>query len=270
MAIDLNKGGGEEPKSRINLSKSEGATPTSETKSGSISEDKASKTKSSRILLFSIIGLICLGAVYFLVANQKTEEPKKIVADQVTANNAAKPADNISPVNDGNSKVGNAVANNLPNQQGLSKETTKEVPDNSSNLHKATPTTKNNSNNNPATTKSSLPGNSNIPYKANETYPVYQFPFGASDYSAANPELDKLADVLKKNSVLNISISAYTDDVGGEAINRNLSVKRAKSIRDYLINKGIDAGRIKYEGKGISTKFAIKAENRRAEFVLID
>jgi len=269
MAIDLNKGGREEPKSRINLSKSEGATPASEKKSGSISEHKASKTKISSILLFSIIGLICLGAVYWLVANQKTEETKKIVPDQVTANNAAKPADNISPVNDLNSKAGKAAAINLPTQQGIKKEATKEVNGNSPNRHKATPTTENNTSNNPVTTKSSLSGNSNIPYKANETYPVYQFPFGASDYSAANPKLDKLADVLKKNPALNISISAYTDDVGGEAINRNLSVKRAKSIRDYLINKGIDAGRIKYEGKGISTKFANKAQNRRAEFSLI-
>lgn len=107
-----------------------------------------------------------------------------------------------------------------------------------------------------------------LPYKKGEAYKVYLFPFGKYDYSQANPELDKLAEVLKQNPSLQITITAYTDDIGSEEINMSISSLRAKSIQEYLVSKGIDAGRMKIQGKGISTKYATKADNRRAEFLL--
>jgi len=107
-----------------------------------------------------------------------------------------------------------------------------------------------------------------VPYNKGETYKVYQFPFGEYNYSQANPELDKLADVLRQNPSMKISIFAYTDDIGDATINMTISTVRANSIHKYLVNKGIDAGRMKFQGKGISTKYATKAENRRVEFVM--
>jgi outer membrane protein OmpA-like peptidoglycan-associated protein len=107
-----------------------------------------------------------------------------------------------------------------------------------------------------------------IPYKKGSIYKVYQFPFGKSDYSQSNPDLDKLVDVLKQNPTIKISISAYTDKVGDANYNKTLSERRAKAIRDYIANKGIEMSRLSFKGKGISTKYQSNSENRRAEFVL--
>ena len=107
-----------------------------------------------------------------------------------------------------------------------------------------------------------------LPYKPNETYKIYQFPFGASDYSQPDPELDKLVKVMSENTSVKIQIFAYTDNVGSAEYNQVLSQKRAKAIYDYLISKGINSGRLSYQGKGISAKYSNDAENRRAEFVI--
>jgi outer membrane protein OmpA-like peptidoglycan-associated protein len=107
-----------------------------------------------------------------------------------------------------------------------------------------------------------------IPYNQGEAYKVYQFPFGDGSYSKPDPELDKLAKVLAENPNVKIQIYAYTDKVGSAEFNQTLSAKRAKVICDYLVSKGIDKGRLSYQGKGISTKYGSDAENRRAEFIL--
>ena len=107
-----------------------------------------------------------------------------------------------------------------------------------------------------------------LPYKKGEAYKIYQFPFGVSDYSQPNPELDKLAEIMKQNPNLKISISAFTDNVGDAGFNQALSDKRAKAINDYLVSKGIGVSRLSFHGKGISTQYPTNAENRRAEFTL--
>ncbi len=107
-----------------------------------------------------------------------------------------------------------------------------------------------------------------LPYQKGKSYKVYQFPFGVADYSQPNPELDKLVSVLKQNPSVKISISAFTDNVGDADYNQALSEQRAKAINDYLVRNGIDTSRLSYSGKGISTTYPSKAENRRAEFVL--
>ena len=75
-------------------------------------------------------------------------------------------------------------------------------------------------------------------------------------------------DVLRQNPSMKISIFAYTDDIGDADFNMALSERRAKSILDYLTSKGIDSNRMKSQGKGISTTYGTKSENRRAEFTL--
>jgi outer membrane protein OmpA-like peptidoglycan-associated protein len=112
---------------------------------------------------------------------------------------------------------------------------------------------------------------SELPYQPNVTYKVYQFSFGAANYSQANPELDKLVKVLSGNNPsVKIKIFAYTGQIGSSAFNQVLSEKRAKAIYDFLVSKGIEKSRLSYQGKGISTKYANDAENRRAEFVLAE
>ncbi len=63
----------------------------------------------------------------------------------------------------------------------------------------------------------------------------------------------KLDDVVAKSSqlVLEVVIAVgHADRIGGAAYNQKLSEKRAASVKDYLVSKGIPANRIYTEGKG--------------------
>jgi outer membrane protein OmpA-like peptidoglycan-associated protein len=88
------------------------------------------------------------------------------------------------------------------------------------------------------------------------------------------PEIDRLAEVLKKHSRISITIGGHTDDQGDENYNQQLSEFRAKAVKQYLIKKGIAAHRIEAIGYGESKPIATnetpegRALNRRVEFVV--
>ncbi|MCC7301048.1 MAG: OmpA family protein [Bacteroidia bacterium] len=62
--------------------------------------------------------------------------------------------------------------------------------------------------------------------------------------------LDTLADFLTLNEHVSIQISAHTDTRGSDSYNLDLSKRRAKSVVEYLITKGIDPKRLTSEGYG--------------------
>lgn len=112
-----------------------------------------------------------------------------------------------------------------------------------------------------------------IPYEQGKSYEVYYFPFAEADYSKSNPELDKLVQILKENPSMNISISAFTDNIGTAKFNKILSTVRAKAIFKYIESQGIDGSRLSYKGYGISNSYdnsteSGRAKNRRVEFQL--
>lgn len=84
--------------------------------------------------------------------------------------------------------------------------------------------------------------------------------------------LDKLSDYLKNNSHISIDISGHTDSRGSYNYNLLLSEKRAKSVADYLINRGISKTRISSKGYSFSIPVASNETpegqllNRRVEF----
>ena len=69
-------------------------------------------------------------------------------------------------------------------------------------------------------------------------------------------ELNKLLKILKKNPDLKIEIQGHTDNTGDKVYNLELSEKRAKSVADYLIEKGINSNRLKTIGYGDSRPVA--------------
>jgi outer membrane protein OmpA-like peptidoglycan-associated protein len=83
--------------------------------------------------------------------------------------------------------------------------------------------------------------------------------------SESTVELDKLVSLLKANPDLPIEISGHTDDVGKDADNLILSQKRAKSVVDYLAQKGVNVLKIKAEGYGKNRPFLPNSseENRK-------
>lgn len=90
------------------------------------------------------------------------------------------------------------------------------------------------------------------------------------------PELDRVVEALKKNPDMNIQISGHTDAIGTKAYNQDLSMRRAKSVQEYLTNKGIDKDRLKLKGYGESKPIASNEKsngrqlNRRVEFKILD
>ena len=84
-------------------------------------------------------------------------------------------------------------------------------------------------------------------------------------------ELDKLAAFMKQNATMEILLTGHTSNDGSIAANKELSVKRVRSCQAYLINKGIDEGRIIVKGFGSEKPIAPndteanRAKNRRVE-----
>jgi len=117
-----------------------------------------------------------------------------------------------------------------------------------------------------------------IPFKPETTYTFKTILFDFDKDELLNSsieELDKLALHLKENKNLNIEIYGHTDNVGLSKRNDVLSLQRAKSVSNYLINKGLKPERIKWFGFGSSKPLIEnasednRAKNRRVEFTLI-
>lgn len=78
-------------------------------------------------------------------------------------------------------------------------------------------------------------------------------------------ELNILTNLLKTNENIIIEIGGYTDSTGSSEYNIALSEKRALSVVNYLISKGIKADRLKYKGYGNTSPLGdnITAEGRK-------
>lgn len=85
------------------------------------------------------------------------------------------------------------------------------------------------------------------------------------------PLLNEVVQVLKENPKIHIRIEGHTDDVGSKRKNKRLSDRRAKSVRTYLENAGIDSSRLASIGKGEDSPIEDnstpegRAVNRRVE-----
>ena len=88
-------------------------------------------------------------------------------------------------------------------------------------------------------------------------------------------ELDRVVKLLNENPAIEIEMSAHTDSYGSDDYNFTLSDNRAKSVREYIISKGIAPTRIVSQGYGETKPVAPNdnAENRqlnrRVEFKIL-
>lgn len=100
----------------------------------------------------------------------------------------------------------------------------------------------------------------------------------ASGAASLNPNGDqhlaKLAAFLNKYMDRTALIVGYTDSVGGQDYNLGLSQRRADSVKFYLIQQGVDSGRLSASGQGMSSPVADNSsatgrqQNRRVEVVI--
>lgn len=83
--------------------------------------------------------------------------------------------------------------------------------------------------------------------------------------------IDKNAADLKEWGDIKVEVSGHTDSVGTDRYNMGLSLRRADTVRSYLISKGISADRLVAKGYGESQPIATndtdegRFQNRRVE-----
>jgi len=88
-------------------------------------------------------------------------------------------------------------------------------------------------------------------------------------------ELDNLAELLTYNKDFIVEIGGYTDSTGTDRYNLTLSEKRALSVVDYLVSKGILQDRLRFKGYGNTSPignnvtFEGRKMNRRTEVKII-
>ncbi len=93
---------------------------------------------------------------------------------------------------------------------------------------------------------------------------------------ASDEQLNAIVQVLAANPKLRIELVGHTDNVGDKRQNQYLSQFRAKVVRSYLFNQGIDDTRI--TTKGFADEFPVepndseenKAKNRRVELIVVE
>jgi len=84
-------------------------------------------------------------------------------------------------------------------------------------------------------------------------------------------EISRIADILKQYPDTVIRVEGHTDSVGPEEYNLELSYRRAEEVRDLLVARGVDPGRIEVVGFGETMPIATndteagRQMNRRVE-----
>jgi len=86
--------------------------------------------------------------------------------------------------------------------------------------------------------------------------------------------LDPFVNSLHDDPTARVAIIGHTDNTGSDALNNRLSIERADSVRDYIVTRGVAAGRVETAGRGEREPIADnnsdagRAKNRRVEIFL--
>jgi len=106
---------------------------------------------------------------------------------------------------------------------------------------------------------------------------IINFATGSAEIPEANKSiLDQAAALLQRASHVQLTIKGHTDSTGNANANKTLSLKRAESIMNYLVQKGVDPAQLKAQGLGQEQPKADNAtpegqfQNRRIEFEVLN
>ncbi len=90
----------------------------------------------------------------------------------------------------------------------------------------------------------------------------------------AREKLAKLAGIVSGHPGLRLAVEGYTDSVGGDDYNQQLSENRSNGVRDYLTQQGMAGGSVTAKGFGKTDPVASndtakgRQQNRRVELVI--
>ena len=91
---------------------------------------------------------------------------------------------------------------------------------------------------------------------------------------AAQDKLNQVADALKHQEDHKMVVEGHTDSQGTESSNIDLSQRRAQTVRDYLVSRGVPNDKVTAQGLGQSRPIADnktvegRAQNRRVEIIV--
>lgn len=104
-----------------------------------------------------------------------------------------------------------------------------------------------------------------------------QFAFGSAELdSTSRVELDRWVTWLRANPAVSVRIEGHTDSVGAESYNQNLSERRARAVREYLVRRGVPGARVGWIGFGSRVPLTDnedalgRARNRRTELRVVE
>ena len=102
--------------------------------------------------------------------------------------------------------------------------------------------------------------------------PVIYFANNSSRLSADEAaKLDAVADMMKAQPDVSLSIIGHASNIGSKQYNRKISQRRANNVKRQLVAKGISAARLKpVRGKGIDRKASTSKDARRVELIIND
>lgn len=110
------------------------------------------------------------------------------------------------------------------------------------------------------------------PMKVEDAMYLVFFDFDKSAVASSGESvLDAVGQEVKGRSLNSVSVVGHTDRAGSRTYNNRLALKRANSVREALINRGVDAALINVEGRGedqnlVQTDDNVREPaNRRAE-----
>ncbi len=90
------------------------------------------------------------------------------------------------------------------------------------------------------------------------------------------PVVDAVAEILKQNTKIRLEVQGHTDNRGNKRYNQKLSEKRANSVMNALVARGIAANRLRARGYGMERPLVPndtaqnRALNRRVQFIRIE
>jgi len=103
----------------------------------------------------------------------------------------------------------------------------------------------------------------------------------ASIRSDAEPQLNKVVKMLQDNPKISIEIQSHSDSRGTDGYNQSLSNRRAQSVVNYIVSKGITKNRLNSKGfgesqpvnkcvDGVECPESDHQKNRRTEFIVLN
>ena len=96
------------------------------------------------------------------------------------------------------------------------------------------------------------------------TFPTVYFAFNS--YTVSKKELPKvqtLLDLLNEHPDIKVTLNGWCDKYGSTMVNNRISLLRAKAVKTWLVNHGIEAQRINTVGNGSDHDAATNAKARR-------